>query len=64
MTDGEVKDDKVSLCDKILEGMKGPRIKRAVCYVISSVKEPNLSVTCPFTRFCESKVFSRRAKEV
>lgn len=27
--------------------------------MIGSYSEPNLSVTCPFTRYSESKVFSR-----
>lgn len=66
VTDGEVGDHSVSQCDKILEGIKtkeGFKIKKAVCYVIGGYSEPNLSVTCPFTRFSESKVFSKKGGE-
>ena len=62
VTDGEVGDHDVSRCDKILEEAKSKdnfKIKKAICYVIGSYHEPNLSVTCPFTRLSESKVFSR-----
>jgi len=63
VTDGEVGDHDVSRCDKILEETKQKenfKIKKAICYVIGSFySEPNLSVTCPFTRYSESKVFSR-----
>jgi hypothetical protein len=62
VTDGEVSDHDVRRCDNILEQVKqlnNFRIKKAICYVIGSYSEPNLSVTCPFTRFSESKVFSR-----
>lgn len=62
VTDGEVGDHSVRSCDNILEEAKqktGFKIKKAICYVIGSYNEPNLSVTCPFTRFGESKVFSR-----
>ncbi len=28
--------------------------------IVGEYSEPNLSVTCPFTRYSESKVFSRK----
>lgn len=62
ITDGEVSDQDVRRCDNIFEEACKKfnfKIKKAVCYVIGSYNEPNLSVTCPFTRFSESKVFSR-----
>lgn len=61
ITDGEVGDYSVKECDRILEAAKtqGFTINKAICYVIGSYNEPNLSVTCPFTRCKESKVFSR-----
>ena len=31
--------------------------------MISRRSEPNLSVTCPFTRFSESKVLSKKGTE-
>jgi hypothetical protein len=61
-----VGDHSVSLCDKILDQAKVQgnfKIKKALCYVIGGYSEPNLSVTCPFTRFSESKVFSKRGAE-
>lgn len=63
ITDGEVGDHSVHKCDNILEEAnqkEGFKIKKAICYVIGSYAEPNLSVTCPFTRFSDSKVFSRQ----
>lgn len=66
VTDGEVGDYNVSACDKILEEAsqkKKFKIKKSICYVIGSYNEPNLSVTCPFTRYSESKVFSRKGAE-
>ena len=66
VTDGEVGDYNVSACDKILEEAsqkKQFKIKKSICYVIGSYSEPNLSVTCPFTRYSESKVFSRKGAE-
>jgi hypothetical protein len=52
----------VNQCDEIFERalkVHEFHIKKAICYVIGSHSEPNLSVTCPFTRMSESKVFSR-----
>lgn len=62
MTDGEVGDFSVTRCDKILEDAKEKnnfKIQKAIVYVVGGYHEPNLSVTCPFTRYSESKVFSR-----
>jgi hypothetical protein len=39
------------------------KIEKAVCYVIGGYSEPNLSVTCPFTRRSESKVFSKNGAQ-
>ena len=62
MTDGEVGDHSVTRCDKIFDEAKTMhnfKIQKAVVYVVGNRSEPNLSVTCPFTRYSESKVFSR-----
>lgn len=62
VTDGEVGDHSVGACDKALSAafeLNKFKVSQAVCYVIGSYNEPNLSVTCPFTRRSESKVFSR-----
>ena len=60
ITDGQVGDHEVKQCDQILEGAMGKfRIQRAVCFVLGQYSEPNLSVTCPFTRYSESRVFSK-----
>ena len=68
VTDGEVGDHDVNMCDTIFNRAfadKQFKIGKAVCYVIGNYSEPNLSVTCPFTRRSESKVFSRtRASEL
>jgi hypothetical protein len=63
VTDGEVDDIDVTKCDQILQtafAQSNFRIAKSVCYVIGANIEPNLSVTCPFTRRSVSKVFSRR----
>ena len=62
VTDGEVGDYSVQHCDRILQEAKqlaNFTIQKAECYVIGGYQEPNLSVTCPFTRFSESKVLSK-----
>ena len=62
VTDGEVGDHSVHGCDRTLnEAFSANKfhVRKAVCYVIGNYSEPNLSVTCPFTRRSESKVFSR-----
>ena len=66
ITDGEVGDYDVRACDKILEQAKKEKvfkINKAVCYVIMAYSEPNMSITCPFTRYSESKVFSKKGEE-
>jgi hypothetical protein len=54
-------DSDVQRCDKALEEAEknGFTIKKAVCYTIGYGSEPNMSVTCAFTRYGESKVFSK-----
>jgi hypothetical protein len=54
-------DSDVQRCDKALEEAEknGFTIKKAVCYTIGYSAEPNLSVTCAFTRYGESRVFSK-----
>lgn len=62
MTDGEVGDHSVKQCDRIFEEAslkQGFKIKKAIVYAVGEYGEPNLSVTCPFTRFSESQVFSK-----
>jgi hypothetical protein len=63
ITDGQVGDYSVKTCDTILENAfkQNPKtkLKKAICYVIGGYSKPNLSVTCPFTRFCESVVYSK-----
>ena len=67
VTDGEVGDHSVQRCDQIFEAAFSQdkfRINKSLCYIISTGSgEVNMSVTCPFTRFCESKVFTRRRGE-
>jgi hypothetical protein len=62
VTDGEVGDYSVNACDLTLSNAFTAnkfKVERAICFVIGSYHEPNLSVTCPFTRRSESKVFSK-----
>ena len=62
MTDGEVGDYSVQRCDKIIEEAKAKskfEIQKSIVYVVGEYHEPNLSVTCPFTRSFESKVFTK-----
>ena len=51
----------VQKCDATLEeaDKNGFTIKKAICYTIGYRSEPNLSVTCAFTRYGESRVFSK-----
>ncbi|CAM6005429.1 unnamed protein product [Sphagnum balticum] len=64
VTDGEVGDHSVQRCDQIFEAAFAQekfKINKSLCYIISTgYGEVNMSVTCPFTRFCESKVFTRK----
>jgi hypothetical protein len=58
VTDGEVGDHSVQSCDKTFEeafNKEKFKINKSRCYIISTGSgEVNMSVTCPFTRFCES----------
>lgn len=60
ITDGQVGDNSVRECDKILDGYK---FTKTICYIISSSNYGvlNMSVTCPFTRRCENEVYEKYA---
>ncbi len=58
-TDGDVYDTSVQKCDEILKNFK---IDNVECYIISQ-SQPNLSVTCPFTRNNTSQVFYKQARQ-
>jgi hypothetical protein len=65
VTDGEVGNDSVKRCDESFEKAAGEfKISKAICYIISTgYGEVNMSVTCPFTRFCANQVFTKRKDE-
>jgi hypothetical protein len=65
VTDGEVGNQSVKLCDKSFEKAAWEfKIVKSICYIISTgYGEVNMSVTCPFTRFCENQVFTKRRDE-
>lgn len=67
VTDGEVGDGSVQMCDKIFdEAEKNQNFKydKSICFIISTgYGELNMSVTCPFTRNCESQVYTKRKDE-
>lgn len=67
VTDGEVGDHSVQSCDKQFENALnniGFKISKSVCYIISTgYGDVNMSVTCPFSRFCESKIFTKNKGE-
>ncbi len=60
ITDGEVGQDQVKLCNGILANHK---FNKSICYIISSSSygnaNLNMSVTCAFTRNCDMKVFKK-----
>ena len=58
ITDGQVSDGDVQNCDKILENYQ---FESTICYIIasSSYGKLNMSVTCPFTRKCDNKVYEK-----
>ena len=56
LTDGEVSDSSVSKCDTFLENYK---LDESICYIVSKYN-CNMSVTCPFTRNCKSKVYFKQ----
>jgi hypothetical protein len=64
VTDGEV--GSVQRCDQTFEKAEqnGFKISKSICYIISTgYSEVNMSVTCPFTRFCDNQVFTKRKDE-
>lgn len=59
ITDGQVMDRDVQSCDQIL---KDHQFTKTICYIISSgYGDIDMSVTCPFTRNCENKVFKKES---
>jgi len=66
VTDGEVDNGSVQRCDEAFEkaAKENFKISKSICYIVSTgSSEINMSVTCPFTRFCESKVFTKTKTE-
>ena len=62
VTDGQVGNNAVQECDHIFEqaAAKGFKLKKSICYIVSSdYGSLNMSVTCPFTRYCENQVFTK-----
>lgn len=59
ITDGQVSDQNVKECDRILEKYQ---FIKTICYIIasSSYGALNMSVTCPFTRKCENEVYEKQ----
>ena len=56
ITDGEVSQNEVQECDSKFQSSKNNLIyDYAEVYLIGDKKSTNLSVGCPFTRFCPSK---------
>lgn len=64
ITDGQVGQQEVELCDKNFELYKN-KFKYDYCevYLIGNKESTNLSVACPFTRFCPSKTILKSPKE-
>lgn len=58
ITDGQVSDHNVQMCDKILEKFE---FTKTICYIIASsgYGALNMSVTCPFTRKCDNEVWEK-----
>ena len=65
VTDGQVDNGSVQRCDEAFEkAQKNFRISKSICYIVSTGHgEVNMSVTCPFTRFCDNQVFTKRKEE-
>ena len=67
ITDGEVGDNSVQICDKTFEEAdkkQGFRYNKSICFLAStSYGDLNMSVTCPFSRNCESQVFTKKRGE-
>ncbi len=59
ITDGQVSDQNVKECDRILGEYQ---FIKTICYIIasSSYGALNMSVTCPFTRKCENEVYEKQ----
>lgn len=57
VTDGQVGDQEVRRCDEIFGNYK---FDKTICYIISTgYGNVDMSVTCPFTRNCDNKVFKK-----
>ena len=67
ITDGEVGDGNVQACDKCFdeaEKKHGFKYSKSICVLASSsYGELNMSVTCPFSRNCDSQVFTKKKGE-
>ena len=67
VTDGEVGDANVQACDQSFanaEKKDGFKIDKSICILASSTYgELNMSVTCPFSRNCESQVWTKKKGE-
>ena len=62
VTDGQVDNSSVQRCDQKFEEAEknGFKIAKSVCYIVSTgYGGVNMSVTCPFTRFCDNQVFTK-----
>ena len=58
ITDGEVVQNSVNRCDQILQDYRLVQLSRVECHIVNA--NPNLSVSCPFTRNGECKVTTYR----
>jgi hypothetical protein len=54
ITDGQVSTRDIDRCDYLLEGQL--RFTHVDVYLIETCGRPNMSVSCPFTRYCPHKV--------
>ena len=64
ITDGQVYESEVQKCDEEFENNKYNLIyDYAEVYLIGRKQETNLSVACPFTRFCPSKTVLKSPEE-
>lgn len=64
ITDGEVSQNEVQECDSNFQSSKNNLIyDYAEVYLIGDKKSTNLSVGCPFTRFCPSKTILKCPQE-
>jgi hypothetical protein len=58
ITDGEVVQNSVNRCDQILQDYQIVQLNKVECHIVNN--NPNLSVSCPFTRNGECKVTTYR----